>query len=122
MAIRGVKQVAINAKDLKRAIAFYRDVLGLELLFEAPPQMAFFDCGGVRLMVGVASAPEFDHPASVLYYDVNDIEAEHARLTRQGVAFRSPVHKVARVGDRDLYLAFFPDSEGNLCALSEERR
>lgn len=72
-------------------------------------------------MLGVASAPEFDHPASILYYAVEGIEAAHARLTGQGVTFRSPVHKVARLGDRNLYMAFFLDTEGNTCALTEER-
>ncbi|MGH8285519.1 MAG: VOC family protein [Steroidobacteraceae bacterium] len=51
MPIGKLSQVAINVKDLPRAVAFYRDVLGLKFLFEAPPQMVFFDCGGVRLML-----------------------------------------------------------------------
>lgn len=115
-----IAQIAVNARDLARATAFYRDVLGLRYLFSAPPQMAFFDCGGVRLLVGVAEKPEFDHPSSILYFQVGDIQAAHATLASRGVAFAAAPHQVADLGDRDLWLAFFHDGEGNLHALSSE--
>ena len=114
-----IAQIAINVQDLKRATAFYRDVLGLPLLFEVP-NLAFFDCGGVRLMLGRAEKPEFDHPGSILYYQVNDIRAAHADLVRQGVTFEDAPHVVAPLGANDLWMTFCHDSEGNLLALTAE--
>jgi len=118
--IQRVGQIAINAKDLERATAFYRDRLGLEHLFTVP-RMSFFDCGGTRLMLGVAEKPEFDHPSSILYFVTADIESAHATLVREGATSEGEPHKVADLGDRDLWLAFFRDSEGNVMALMEEK-
>ena len=115
-----IAQIFVYAKDLDRAVAFYRDVLGMRFLFQAPPQMAFFDCGGIRLMLGVPDRPELDHASSILYFQVDDIQATHATLASHGVAFVTAPHKVADLGDRDLWLADFHDSEGNLHALSSE--
>src|SRR5689334_2166673 len=79
-AIRRIGQLAIRAQDLDRAVAFYRDVLGLRLLFQAPPGLAFFDCGGVRLMLSRPEGAEHDHPASIVYYVVDDLQASWAAL------------------------------------------
>ena len=73
-----IGQIAINVDDLQRAIAFYRDTLGMRFLFQAPGGLAFFDVGGVRLMLGVAEKAEFSHPASILYYKVDDIDGAKA--------------------------------------------
>jgi methylmalonyl-CoA/ethylmalonyl-CoA epimerase len=116
-----IGQIAINAKDLKRATAFYRDTLGMKFLFEAS-NLAFFDCGGVRLMLGLPEKPEFDHPASVLYYRVPDIQAAHKTLSSRGVKFEAAPHVIARLADHDLWLAVFKDSENNLAALMSEVR
>lgn len=115
-----IGQIGINAKDLGRAVQFYRDTLGLRFLFEAPPQMAFFDCGGVRLLVGIASEPALDHPASIIYYRVEDIQAAHRVLAGRGVTFITPPHLVARLPDHELWLADFRDTEGNVLALMSE--
>ncbi|PYS44718.1 MAG: hypothetical protein DMF71_02455, partial [Acidobacteria bacterium] len=72
--LSSIGQIFVNVKDLDRAIAFYRDTLGMKFLFQAPPNMAFFDCHGIRLMLGIADRPELDHPASIIYYKVDDIE------------------------------------------------
>jgi methylmalonyl-CoA/ethylmalonyl-CoA epimerase len=117
--ITRIGQIAVNARDFERAVRFYRDTLGLRLLFEVP-RMAFFDCGGIRLMLGLASEPRFDHAASILYYQVRDIEAAHQALAARGVVFEQPPHVVARLATHDLWLAFFPDPEGNLLALMSE--
>jgi len=114
-----IGQIAINVHDLPRAVAFYRDVLGLRFLFEMP-KMAFFDCGGVRLMLGLAESDRFNHPASILYYDVRDIHATAAVLKEKGAVFESEPHKVADLGDRVLWLAFLEDTESNLLALMSE--
>ena len=118
-ALERIHQVSIRTRDIARAVAFYRDALGLKLLFQAPPHLAFFDCGGVRLMLGPAE-PEFDHQGSVLYFAVEDIKAAHTALAAAGVTFRSEPHMVAKLPDREVWLADFLDSEGNVLALMSE--
>ena len=114
--LQNIGQIAIRVRDLSRATAFYRDRLGLPFLFEAPG-LAFFQCGGVRLMLGGAESPEFDHPASILYFDVADVLAAHAELTKRGISFRDEPHAVHQAGDRALWMTFFNDSEENVFAL-----
>jgi methylmalonyl-CoA/ethylmalonyl-CoA epimerase len=116
-----IGQIAINVRDLQRAVAFYRDTLGMRFLFQAPGGLAFFDCGGVRLMLGVAEKPEFAHPASVLYYAVDDIARAHETLKGRGVTFLDEPHLIARMPDHELWMTFFRDSEENVLALMEER-
>ena len=111
-----IGQIAVNAHDIERATAFYRDVLRVPFLFPAGT-MSFFDCSGTWLMLGIASSPEFDHPSSVLYFDVDDIDAEYERLAARGVEFTSKPHFVHHQPDRSLFLAFFKDSEENTLAL-----
>lgn len=118
--ITGIAQIMVTAHDLERAIAFYRDTLGLKFLFQAPPQMAFFECGGIRLLVGVPEPGEHDHAASVVYYKVKDIAATHAALVAKGVTFITTPHRVARLETHTLWLADFRDSEGNVLALMGE--
>ena len=117
--IERIGQIYVTARDLDRAVRFYRDTLGLTFLFQVP-RMAFLECGGVRLMLGLPDAPEFDHPASIIYYRVADIDAAHRALVARGVPFRQPPHLVARLATFDLYLADFQDSEGNALALMSE--
>jgi len=117
--LQRISQISIRTTDTARAVAFYRDALGLKLLFQAPPQLAFFDCGGVRLMLSPAE-PEFDHQGSVIYFAVDDIKAAHAALGAAGVKFRSEPHLIAKLPDREVWLADFVDSEGNVLALMSE--
>lgn len=120
-ALGRIHQIAQRVHDAARALAFYRDVLGLPLLFTAPPNLAFFDCAGVRLMLSPPS-PGFDHPGSVLYFAVDDIAAAHAALTARGAVFTTPPTKIATLADREVWLAAFADSEGNPLALMSEPR
>ena len=115
-----IGQIFVNVKDLDRAIAFYRDILGMRFLFPAPPNMAFFDCGGVRLMLGTADRPDLDHPASIIYYKVDDIERVYEIFKARGVEFVVKPHLVAPMPTYDLWLADFKDSEGNYLALMSE--
>ena len=117
-----VGQIAITVRDLGRAVVFYRDTLGLPFLFEAPPKMAFFDCGGVRLMLGVPEEPELDPSSSILYYRVDDIQSAWEGLKKAGADLQQPPHLLARMPDHDLWMAFFRDSEGNMLALMSEVR
>jgi methylmalonyl-CoA/ethylmalonyl-CoA epimerase len=122
IGIARVGQIAINAHDVERASAFYQDKLGLKLLFKAPPGLAFFDCGGVRLMLTRPEKPEFDHPGSILYFAVPDIHSAHAQMKEKGVHFEDEPHLLARLPDHDLWMVFFRDTEGNLMGLMSEVR
>jgi predicted enzyme related to lactoylglutathione lyase len=117
-----IGQIAMNAKDIPRAVAFYRDALGLRLLFEVPPKMAFFDCDGVRLMLSLPEEAEFDHPGSVLYFRVDDIDQAYAGLKERGVSFLDTPHLIAKLPDHELWMTFFRDSEANTLALMAEKR
>jgi methylmalonyl-CoA/ethylmalonyl-CoA epimerase len=119
IGITRLGQVAINVHDLDRALAFYRDTLGLPLLFTAG-KLAFFDCGGVRLMLSPPEKPEFDHPGSVLYFSVPDIADAHRRMLAAGAHFEDEPHLIARMPTHDLWMAFFHDSEQNLLGLMSE--
>lgn len=119
-ALTQIGQIAITVHDTARAVTFYRDALGLPFLFQAGA-LAFFQCGSVRLMLSVPEKPEFNHPASILYYRVGDIEAAHAELTARGVVFTDTPHLIAKMPDHDLWMAFFRDSEGNLLGLMCEK-
>jgi methylmalonyl-CoA/ethylmalonyl-CoA epimerase len=120
LSAASIGQASINVHDVERAVAFYRDALGMRFLFQAGPKMAFFDCAGVRLMLAVPEKPEFDHPSSIFYFKVGDIQAVAATLQSRGVQFEGPPHLLAKMPDHDLWMAFFRDSEGNLQALMSE--
>jgi catechol 2,3-dioxygenase-like lactoylglutathione lyase family enzyme len=117
--LKAIGQIAINVYDLNRATSFYREVLGMRLLFQVP-NLAFFDCGGIRLMLSLPEKPEFDHAASILYFRVDDIRRTHEDLAAKGVKFRGEPHVVARLPDREIWMAFFDDSEGNVHAITSE--
>jgi methylmalonyl-CoA/ethylmalonyl-CoA epimerase len=116
-----IEQVAIPVRDLARATAFYRELLGMKLLFEVPPQLAFFDCDGVRLALSIASDPMYEPPGSIVYYRVADIDIAHAELERRGVEFLRGPHLVARLDAIEVWMAFFEDTEGNTLAITSER-
>ena len=122
LGLSAIGQIAVNAHDIPRAVRFYRDALGMRLLFEAPPKMAFFDSGSVRLMLSLPETAEYDHPGSVLYFRVDDIEQAHAALKERGVEFKDKPHLIARMPDHELWMTFFKDSEGNTLALMSEKR
>ena len=115
-----IGQIAVVVHDVPRAVAFYRDVLGMKLLFEAPPKMAFFDCGGIRLMLSLPEGEEFDRPTTIIYYTVDDIQSAAAVLQARGVAFEQPPHIVARLPHADLWMGFLRDPDRNPLALMSE--
>lgn len=110
-------QVSVIVKDLGRATAFYRDVLRLPFLFEAPPGLSFFDAGGVRLMLARPERPELDRPSSILYYQVPDIARAYEDVKGRGAKFDGPPHVIHRDARQELWMASFKDSEGNPLAL-----
>jgi len=112
-------QINMPVKEIEPAVAFYRDTLGLPFLFQAG-NLAFFDCGGVRLLVDVAESEEFAHPGSVLYFRVEDIQAAYAELQAKGVEFVSEPHVVNRTPSGELWMAFFSDGQWNTHAIASE--
>src|SRR4051812_37269820 len=123
IGVTRIGQIAFTVSNLAGAIAFYRDVLGLRFLFEAPPAMAFFDCGGTRLMLalpeqqGAHAGRQF---GAILYYTVDDIHAAAAALAARGIVFERPPHIVAPLPHADLWMAFFADPDGQMLAIMSE--
>ena len=115
--LSAIGQIAINAHDINRAMDFYRDKLGMKFLFTAPPGLAFFDCDGIRLMLSLPAKPEFDHPSSIIYFNVDDIQQAYETLSERGVEFEEKPAFVANMGTYDLWIGAFRDSEDNLLAM-----
>ena len=116
-----IAQIAVMVRDLERATVFYRDKLGIKFLFNAPPKMAFFDCDGIRLMLGTPERPDLEHASSIIYFNVDDIKMAHDVLNKRGVHFESKPALIAPMPTYDLWLAEFRDSENNVLALMCEK-
>jgi methylmalonyl-CoA/ethylmalonyl-CoA epimerase len=121
VSLSQIGQISVNVHDLARAAVFYKETLGMKHLFTVPPKMAFFDAGGIRLMLAIPERPDLDHPSSILYFKVADIESTHAALQSRGVHFETKPMLVAPMADHDLWLAEFRDSENNVLALMCEK-
>jgi methylmalonyl-CoA/ethylmalonyl-CoA epimerase len=119
--IQDIGQIAIRTHDIARAVAFYRDALGLEYLFEAGP-LAFFRCGEVRIMLAVPENADVDHPSSIVYFRVPDIDAARSELVERGVPFDDEPHLIAKMPDHELWMTFFRDPDHNLHGLMSEVR
>jgi methylmalonyl-CoA/ethylmalonyl-CoA epimerase len=117
-----IGQIAIPVSNLKRAVAFYRDVLGMRFLFQAPPELAFFDCGGIRLMLVVPVKEQSEHYASIIYYKVDDLSLAVEVLKARGVSFEQEPELVARMPDHELWMAFLKDPDENMIGLMWEKR
>ena len=118
--LNALGQIGITVGDTEKAAAFYRDALGMRLLFQMPG-MAFFDCGGIRLMLTAAEKAAETY-SSVLYFKVPEIRAAWAVLLERGVALEQEPHLIARMPDHELWMAFFRDPDRNLLALMSEVR
>ena len=116
--LSAIGQIALTVTEVDRAIAFYRDTLGMKLLFQVP-NMGFFDCGGVRLMLTGSEKPG-DGQSFVVYFKVPDIQQTFQAMTERDVTFDRDPHLLARMPDHDLWMAFFRDPDGNLLALMSE--
>jgi methylmalonyl-CoA/ethylmalonyl-CoA epimerase len=117
-----IGQIAIVCQDVARATTFYRDTLGLPFLFAAGPNLAFFDASGTRLMLSTAEQKEHNHPGSMLYFFISDIEGTYRDLKARGVSFLEEPHLIAKMPDHDLWLCAFQDTEGNPMGIMEEKR
>jgi methylmalonyl-CoA/ethylmalonyl-CoA epimerase len=117
-----IKQIAVPVRDVKEAARFYRDTLGLTHLFDAPPALSFFDCGGVRLMLAGpdAQGKDGDQQHPVLYYDVSDIRKAHAKIKSSGATSIEDPHIIARMNGREVWIASVSDGQGNVVSLMSE--
>ncbi|MGB0494780.1 MAG: VOC family protein [Kangiellaceae bacterium] len=118
--LNSIGQIAIAVSNLDKAVAFYRDILDLPLLFEVPPNLAFFQCGTTRLMLTTLQGEEKDHHTSAIYYQVKDINQVAAVLENRGVAFERKPQLAAKMDDHDLWIGFIRDPDDNLVGLMEE--
>jgi len=116
--LNDIGQIGLTVRDLKRAKDFYQSKLGMRFLFDAGP-MAFFQCGTIRLMIGLADEGRAIG-GTILYFKVKDIQAVHRVLEDRRVEFVQPPHLVARLGSHDLWMAFLRDTEGNTLGLMSE--
>ena len=114
-----IGQIALTITDRARAVAFYRDKLGMRLLFEVPPNLAFFDCDGIRLMLSPAEKPG-ESFSSILYFQVEDIHEAHRALGSRGVEFERTPSRIAQLESHDLWMAFFRDPDRNVLGLMSE--
>ena len=115
--LSAIGQIAITVTDVDRAVQFYRDALGIKLLFQMPG-MGFFDCGGIRLMLSPSEHGE--QYSSIVYFKVPDIQEAHQALSGRGVPFDREPHLIAKMPTHDLWMAFFRDPDRNLLALMSE--
>jgi methylmalonyl-CoA/ethylmalonyl-CoA epimerase len=114
-----IKQIGVPVQDIHRALDFYRDKLGLSLLFNTDT-MAFFESNGLRLMLTLPEKEEFNHPSSTMYFQVGNILETYENLVGKGVTFMDEPHVVAKMGQTETWMVFFKDTEGNTHALMSE--
>ena len=118
--ILGIGQIAIAISDIAEAVNFYQNKLGLKLLFEAPPGLAFFECGGTRLMLTTLQGEAADHRTSVIYYRVEDIHSACQELKDKGLSFIREAQMAAKMEDHELWIAFLRDPDSNLIGIMAE--
>ncbi len=128
LSVDAFRQVAQRSTDLERSVAFYRDVLGASHIatFD-PPGLAFFDIGGVRLMLD-AIPGAFEHEGSPLYFSVDDLDASVAALREAGVTIEEAPTLINKdeagnfgPAGAEEWMAFFRDPDGNILAFSAIR-
>ena len=110
--ITGVQDVYYEVQDMKRAIAFYRNVLNLVVTEESDDWSAM-NVGGLR--VGLDSTDGKPTPKrAILTFKTKDIRADVKRLRDKGVKF------VGEIGDCPWgSVVTFEDSEGNFLKLMQ---
>ena len=122
VSLSRIKQIALPVNSIEKAKAFYKDVLGLRHLFDAPPALSFFDCGGVRLMLAgpEAQGKDGDTQHAVLFYDVSDIKTAYAAIRAAGAPSLAEPHIITRMNGREVWIAELGDGQGNCVSLMSE--
>ena len=122
VSLSRIKQIALPVNSIEKAKAFYKDVLGLRHLFDAPPALSFFDCGGVRLMLAgpEAQGKDGDTQHAVLFYDVSDIKTTYAAIKAAGAPSLAEPHIITRMNGREVWIAELGDGQGNCVSLMSE--
>jgi Predicted enzyme related to lactoylglutathione lyase len=122
VSLSRIKQIAIPVHTLDKAKAFYRDTLGLRHLFDAPPALSFFDCGGVQLMLAgpEAQGKDGDQQHAVLFYDVSDIKKAHARIKSSGAKSLEEPRMITRMNGREIWISSVSDGQGNVVGLMSD--
>ena len=119
LGLAQIGQISVTVNNLPQAVEFYRDKLGVKFLFDAG-NMAFFDCGGIRLMLAAPEKPELDHSSSIIYFKVDDIQKHFETFNARGVSFVAKPHLVAKMATYDLWMAFFRDLDNKMLAIYSE--
>lgn len=114
--ISGIAQIALASADPIALVAFYRDTLGIPVLFEAGG-MTFFQTGATRLMIGHAQPGQAIGGDTVIYFEPRDWSAAEAKLEEAGIAFTHAAQVVQQAPGRELALRAFKDPEGHTLAL-----
>jgi methylmalonyl-CoA/ethylmalonyl-CoA epimerase len=122
VSLSKIKQIALPVREIETAKRFYRDTLGMRHLFDAPPALSFFDCGGVQLMLagpeGQGKDGEKQH--GVLFYDVSDIKSTHAKIESSGARTLEPPRVIARMNGREIWVSSVSDGQGNVVGLMSD--
>ncbi|AST89892.1 MULTISPECIES: VOC family protein [Sutcliffiella] len=117
--IQKIGQIGVPVKKIERAIHFYKDTLGLSLLFNTE-NMAFLDCNGLRILLSLPEKEQFTHSSSVIYFKVEHIQKTYDELLHKDVNFLGEPHVVAKMGNTETWMVFFHDTEGNTHAFMSE--
>lgn len=120
--ITGIGQIAITVNDVTKALAFYRDTLGLTFLFSPSPELAFLSAGDVRIMLSTPQGAGKVGANSILYFKTSNIESTHAEFVERGATNERGPQLAAKMPDHELWLSFVRDPDGNLVGLMEEKR
>jgi len=121
-AISGIRQIAVTVSDTEKALAFYRDILGLEFLFAPNANLAFVQAGDVRIMLSTPQGAGTIGANSILYFAVTDIESAFDEFLSKGAASERPPALAAKMPDHELWIGFLKDPDDNLVGVLEEKR
>ena len=122
VSLSKIRQIALPVRDIGEAKRFYRDTLGLRHLFDAPPALSFFDCGGVQLMLAGPEGQGKDggEQHAVLFYDVSDIKETHAKIKSSGAMSLEEPRVITRMNGREIWISSFSDGQGNVVGLMSD--
>jgi len=122
VALSKIRQIALPVRDTTEAKRFYSDTLGMRHLFDAPPALSFFDCGGVQLMLAgpEGQGKDGDQQHAVVFYDVSDIKTTHARIKSSGAKSLEEPRVIARMSGREIWVSAISDGQGNVVSLMSD--